>query len=260
MVGDGHFSKVTNLYVADTVASRLGIKTNDYTIKKGSFTLSSVHLPYYSGPTVVLLEPVFNEASKNDQDAKETQILVIGDSFASTNSFNSYISSLAQCKATTVRHDARSNITLQETLEGKYDVELQQASLVVYIFSAAYIKGNYPTQELIDIMKNVKNKDILFYNVPITGTQKSITINRPDAFSKAKTIKAIVQINPIVAKYSVKINNETVFNYNCDFKYNGGDNSILLQLPSDAFEDGHVQLSVDGNASFKKIVLVNLPE
>ena len=255
MTGDGHFSKITNLFVADLIASSLDIKTNDYTIKSGYFNMSSVHLPFYSGPQAILLEPIFKNPLKSEQDSPPA-IVIAGDSFTSTNSFNSYLSSLTEGKITTIRHDARANTTLQELLEGKYDTSLKDASLVVFIFSAAYMKGNYPTQDLINCLSQIKNNEVPFYNVPISGSPKSLTINRPDFSADAETIKLLVQIDPIISKYTLKVKDKTLFEYDCDFRYNGGDNNLLLNLSSEDFLDGKVVLSIDGNATFKRVVLI----
>ena len=259
MLRDGHFSQMTNLFIADHIATSLDIKRNRYSVKKGYFTMSSVHLPYYSGPQIVSLEPSFDKAFKSNQSAS-CEVIVAGDSYTSTNNFNSYLSSLTLGNLTTIRHDARANTTLQELLDGKYDSRLKEASLIVFIFSAAYMKGYFPTQDLVDTLTCISRKEIEYSDIPISGSPQKITTQKPKNMENAKEIGAIVYTSPAVARYAIKVNNRTVFEYDCVFQYNGGDNHILLRLSSEDFVDGKVELSIDGNAALSKLVLVDLSD
>jgi len=260
LLGDNHFSCMTNAFIADEIASKLGIRKNDYKIKKDYFKLSSRHIPSYSGPSIVQADLVF-EKQLPKQTPGEAPIIVAGDSFATTNNFHNYISSMTMCDVKPIRHDARSNTTLKELLEGKYDSELQKASLLVFIFSSLYITGNYPTQELVDIQSQIKSNKIRFSNIPVTDSQKTITIKRPKGFPEDKPLKALIEMSSIIAKYTLKANRkQTVFEYDCCVPLNGGDNSFVLDLKTEQFIDGQVELSIEGNTSFKKIVLVEPSE
>ena len=255
LLGDNHFSIMTNLFVADEIVSNLDIKRNDYTIRKDYFLLSSMHTSYYSGPSRVMMDPVFEKP--NSPSSGKPAILVAGDSFTTTNNFHSHLSSLALCDVQVVRHDAGPNTALFELLEGKYDSILQDASVLVYIFCSPYTKMNYPTGDLVELTSRIKRNEILFYNVPIADAPKSVTVVRPEGFSASEPLKAIVDISPITSKYSVSVNYRHVFDYDCDFLYNNGDNRIVLQIEPDDFEDGKVELQINGNASFRTIILVD---
>jgi hypothetical protein len=256
LLGDNHYSFVTNLFIADEIVSNLGIKRNNYTINKNYFSLNSMHIPHYSGPSWVMTEPVF-ETTSNTQSSDKPSILIAGDSFTTTNYFHSYLSSLALCDVQTVRHDARANTTLYELLEGKYDSVLKDAAALVFIFCAPYMKMNYPTKDLVEMTSMIKQNKELSYNVPIADASKSVTVVRPESFSASKALKAIVDITPVVSKFFVFVNSRQVFDYDCDFRYNGGDNRFVLQIEPDDFKDGKVELQIDGNASFKTIILVD---
>ena len=117
---------------------------------------------------------------------------------------------------------------------------------------------NYPTKDLVELTSRIKQNSILSCNVPIADATGSVTVVvRPEEFSASKPLKAIVDITPITSKYSVFINNRHVFDYDCDFLYNNGDNRRVLQIDPDDFNDGKVELRIDGNASFKTITLVD---
>ena len=214
-----------------------------------------MHIPFYSGPSIVQTDPVFEkQLPKRDQGM--TPIIVAGDSFTTTNSFHSFMSSMTMCDVMSIRHDARANITLKELLEGKYDSNLQKSSLVVFIFCSPYMTANFPTKDLIESQALIKTQK--GYSIPISGSQKSVVIQRPDSFIKTESLKAIIDTTPIIAKYQIQINDsKTVFDYDCNFRYNGGDNSFLLDIEPDDFIDGKVKLSIDGNASFKTVILVD---
>ena len=259
LLGDNHFSYITNLFIADEIVSNLGIKRNNYTIKKDYFSLNSVHIPHYSGPSRVMTSPVFENISNNPASGKPS-ILVAGDSFTTTNFFHGYLSSLALCDVQTVRHDARANTTLYELLEGKYDSVLKDVTALVFIFCAPYMKMNYPTKDLVEMTSKIKQNKVLSYSVPIADAPGSVTVIRPEDFSASKTLKAIVEVSPVISKYSVSINSRRVFDYDCDFLYSDGDNRFVLQIEPDDFKDGKVDLQIDGNASFKTIILVNPSE
>ena len=257
LLGDNHFSTTTNVFIVDEIVSNLDIKKNDYKIKKDYFKLSSMHLPFYSGPSVVQTDPVF-EKQPPKQNQSAASIIVAGDSFTTTNNFHSYISSMTMCDVMSIRHDARANITLKDFLEGKYDSDLQKSSLVIFIFSSPYMTANFPTKDLIESQSLIKTKKEKGYSIPISGSQKSIVIERPDSFTKSDPIKAIVDTSSIMAQYQITINDsKTVFDYDCNFRYNGGDNSFLLDIEPDDFIDGKVKLSIDGNTSFKTVILVD---
>lgn len=255
LLGDNHFSTTTNIFIADEIATNLGLKKNNYKIKKDYFSLNSKHISFYSGPSIVQTEPVFEkQLPKRDQGM--TPIIVAGDSFTTTNSFHSFMSSMTMCDVMSIRHDARANITLKELLEGKYDSNLQKSSLVVFIFCSPYMTANFPTKDLIESQALIKTQK--GYSIPISGSQKSVVIQRPDSFIKTESLKAIIDTTPIIAKYQIQINDsKTVFDYDCNFRYNGGDNSFLLDIEPDDFIDGKVKLSIDGNASFKTVILVD---
>ena len=255
LLGDNHFSTTTNIFIADEIATNLGLKKNEYKIKKDYFKLNSMHIPFYSGPSIVQTDPVFEkQLPKRDQGM--TPIIVAGDSSTTTNNFHSYISSMTMCDVMSIRHDARANITLKELLEGKYDSNLQKSSLVVFIFGSPYMTANFPTKDLIESQALIKTQK--GYSIPISESQKSVVIQRPDSFIKTESLKAIIDTSPIMAKYQIQINDsKTVFDYDCNFRYNGGDNSFLLDIEPDDFIDGKVKLSIDGNASFKTVILVD---
>ncbi len=66
----------------------------------------------------------------------------------------------------------------------------------------------------------------------------------------------MIDASSIVAKYQLRVNDrKTIFDYDCNFRYNGGDNSFVVHIAPEDFIDGKVKLSIDGNASFKSIIL-----
>ena len=257
VLGDGHFSKVTNVYIADAIATDLGIKKNAFTMRKGFFHISSMHLGHYSGPLKTLIGPIFKTPYKNSNN-DNISILVVGDSFTSTNNFDLYLSSLTQCNVKTVRHNAGANLSLKKIFEGNYDSILRSASLVIFVVSAPYIETFYPTQETVELLSKINKKQVRFHMVPIRkSNRKAVIIELPNSFSNSKTLKAIVETYPVLAKYSVAINERKVFDYDCDFKYASGFNKFLLRLEPNDFKDGKIKLCINGNAVFSKIILVD---
>ena len=258
LLGDNHFSTTTNAFLADEIVSNLGLKKNDYRIAMSHFSIYSIHIPFYSGPSIAQIGPVFEKQLQNrTKDA--ASLIVAGDSFSTSNKFHDYISSMTMCDVMPIRHDARANLTLKELLEGKYDSDLQKSSLVVFIFSSPYMTANFPTKDLIDAQALIKTQKEKSYSIPVSGAQKSIVIQRPGSFSKNASIRAIIDTSSIMAHYQITINDsKRVFDYDCNFPYNGGDNSFLLDIEPDDFIDGKVKLSIDGNASFKSIILIDL--
>jgi len=260
LLGDNHFSTITNLYIADEIATNLDIKKNSFNLNKSYFYISTQHLPYYSGPTRAVTEPVFEKTS-DSFSADEPSVLVAGDSFTTTNNFNGMMSSLAQCNVAAVRRDAGPNTALYELLEGRYDSVLQKASLLVFIFCSPYMTTNYATKELVDITARIRNGEVASYNIPVGENAKSVTVSSPGDIPEIKPLKAVVDVTPFMAVYTMKINNRAVFDYDCVFPFGGGgDNRFVVEIEPEDFADGKVELSIDGNASFKKLILVDHSE
>lgn len=257
LLGDNHFSLITNLYIADEIATNLGIKRNEFKIKKDIFHLNSIHVSHYTGPREVLSAPEFDIPFSGNKE-RNISIFLIGDSGVNTNNLNGIMSSLTLCNTSFIRHDAGADTSLKEVLEGQYDFILEQSSLVLFVLYAPYMKNNYPTKELVDLTTKIKRNEIPFYTVP-DSKSNTIIIKRPISFSQTKPLPVLLEPNAIISQFTISCQQKQLFDYNCDYRFLGGSNSFLIHLDPDLFVNDQAKLHVNGNISFKKIILVDSP-